>query len=107
MEYGLPADGGAARRGKFVGLCADGCRNVGKRFAAECHGADEHADAVIDGGGWLLAPGVCGEASEIRDAVDRDSDFVGDLRASGLSHIGAVVDGLYLVEEPGDRADRN
>src|SRR5258707_8135352 len=105
VEYGLSADGGSADRRKRAWIRADGGGDAEQRFTVKCHGFDEHADAVFDGGGWLFTAGVCREAPEIRHAVDRDSDFVGDLRAASVSHAGAVAHGVYLAAEPGDRAD--
>src|SRR5258705_9267402 len=106
VEYGLSADGGSADRRKRAWIRADGGGDAEQRFTAECHGFDEHAHAVFDGGGWLFTARVCREASEIRHAVDRDFDFVGDLRAAGVSYAGAVADRVHLVAESGDRADR-
>src|ERR1700721_3172749 len=105
MAHILSADSGSARRGKPAWIRADGGGDAGERFVAECNGADEYANALFDGGGWLFAAGVCSEAPEIWHAVDRDSDFVRDLRAAGISHAGAVADRVHLAAEPGDRAD--
>src|SRR6266478_1440487 len=87
----------ALDRRAVAGICDDRRGDDHQSFAAERHGADQHAHAVHNGRGWLPAAGARRAASALRHAVDRHHRVLHHLRAAGAENNGAASDRLRVA----------
>ena len=91
MEHRLSFHGSKTDWRRLARFPNDGRRDALQRIFAQRHSPHQHANALGNGRGRIFATYICGEASEIWHAVDRHSDFIGDLRAAGVSYFGATA----------------
>src|SRR6267378_2845865 len=87
----------AADRRALAGFCDDHRGDDHQSFAAERHGADQHAHAVHYGGGRLSSRDVFGAPFALWHAVDRHHRVFDRLRAAGAEDDGAASDRLRVV----------
>src|SRR6266404_3012358 len=86
-------------RRAVAGICDDHRGDDHQSFAAECHRADQHAHALHNGRGRLLAAGARRAASALRHTVDRYHRVLHYLRAAGAENDGAASDCLRVAAD--------